>query len=49
MYKEHFVSYKMNDSNTENAEALIKDSDILKTQKDFGDILLSEFNIYNKK
>ncbi len=48
LYKDHFVSYKMNDSNDENAEALVKDVDKMKTEKDFGKISFDNFNIYNE-
>jgi hypothetical protein len=48
LYKDHYVSYKMNDSNDVNAEALVKDIDTLKTQKDFGVIPFETFNMYNE-
>jgi len=48
LYKDHYVSYKMNDSNDENAEALVKDVDKMATEKDFGKISFDNFNIYNE-
>jgi hypothetical protein len=48
LYKDHSVTYKMNDSNDVNAEALVKDIDTLKTQKDFGVIPFETFNMYNE-
>lgn len=48
LYKDHYVSYKINDSNDEDAEALIKDIDKMKTEKDFGKIAFANFNIYNE-
>ena len=48
LYKNHFVSYKLNDSNDENAEALVKDVDKLETERDFGTIPFDKFDIYEK-
>ena len=48
LYKDHFVNYKFNDSTDENAEALVKDVDKMKTEKDFGKISFANFNIYNE-
>ncbi len=48
LFKDHFVSYKLNDSNDENAEALVIDVDKMKTEKDFGKISFDKFNIYNE-
>jgi hypothetical protein len=48
LYKDHYISYKMNDSNDENAESLIKDVDKMETVKDFGIISFANFNIYNE-
>ena len=48
LYKDYTISHKMTDSSDENAEALIKDFDLLKTKKDFGTIPFSKFNIYKK-
>lgn len=48
LYKDHYISYKINDSNDENAEALIMDVDKMKTEKDFGKIAFVNFNIYNE-
>lgn len=49
LYKDHFISYKLNDSVDENAEALVIDVDKLKTVKDFGVVPFSAFNIYNER
>ena len=46
--KDHYVSYKMNVSNDENAEALVKDVDKMETEKNFGKISFDQFNIYNE-
>ena len=48
LYKDHFVSYKMYESNDENAEVLVKDVDKMETEKDFGKISFDDFNIYNQ-
>lgn len=48
LYKDHYVSYKMNESNDENAEALVKDVEKMETEKDFGKISFDNFNIYNE-
>ena len=48
LYKDHYVSYKMNDSNDENAEALVKDVDKMETEKNYGKISFDQFNIYNE-
>jgi hypothetical protein len=45
--QDHVISYKLNDSKDENAEALVVDVDKLETVKDFGIITLEQFNIYN--
>ncbi len=47
LYKDHYISYKLNDSNDDNADALLKDVDKLETVKDFGIISFDKFNIYN--
>ena len=46
LYKDHFISYKLNDSNDADAEALVKETDQLKTVKDFGIVSFETFNIY---
>lgn len=48
LFKDHYISYKLNDSNDENAEALVKDIDKMETEKDFGEISFDNFNIYNE-
>jgi hypothetical protein len=48
LYKDYFVSYKMNDSDDANAEALILDVETKKTAKDFGTIAFEKFNIYTE-
>jgi hypothetical protein len=48
LYKDHYISYKFNDSNDNNADALVKDVDKLETVKNFGIISFDKFNIYNK-
>ncbi len=48
LYKDHYISYKFNDNNDENAEALVVDFDKMETEKDFGRITFDNFNIYNK-
>lgn len=47
LYKDHYVSYKLNDGNDPNAEALTVDEDKTKTVKDFGSLSFEKFNIYN--
>ena len=47
LYKDHFVSYKFNDSDDENADALVKETDKLETVKNFGIIPFDKFNIYS--
>jgi hypothetical protein len=49
LYKDHYVGYKLNDSEDENADALIVDSEKLQTVKDFGEISFQKFNIYSDK
>ncbi|MCV9928090.1 hypothetical protein OIU83_10525 [Flavobacterium sp. LS1R49] len=49
LYKTHYVNYKLNDGNDENADALVADYDKLQTVKDFGEIPFQKFNIYNEK
>lgn len=49
LYKDHYISYKFNDSQDENADALILDSEKLQTVKDFGEISFQKFNIYSDK
>jgi len=46
LYEDHFISYKFNDSDDPDAEALIKDVDNLKTIKDFGEVPFDKFDIY---
>ncbi|MCC7454466.1 MAG: hypothetical protein IT222_09895 [Crocinitomix sp.] len=43
---DHYVSYKLNETN--DAEALVLDVDKMKTSKDFGIISFEKFNIYNE-
>ena len=43
----HFISYKWNDSNAEDAEILIEDIVKIETINDFGEISFSEFDYYN--
>ena len=49
LYKDHFISYKLNESNNENAEALVKETDKLETAKNFGVVSFDNFNIYSNK
>jgi hypothetical protein len=49
LYKDHFISYKLNDSNDENADALVKDADKVKTEKNFGVVPFDKFNIYSDR
>jgi len=49
LYKDHFISYKLNNSKDENAETLVKETDKLKTVKNFGMIAFARFDIYNSK
>ncbi len=49
LYKDHYLSYSLNPSTDENAEALVKDVDILETVKDFGRISFKEFNTDTNK
>lgn len=49
LYKDNYISYKFNDSQDENADALILDSEKLQTVKDFGEISFQKFNIYSDK
>jgi len=48
LYKDHYISYKLNESNEPDAEALVPDVDKMKTSKDFGIISFDKFNIYNE-
>lgn len=48
LYKDHFISYKLNNSTDENAEALIKDRETLKTANAGGLVPFIKFNIYTK-
>ena len=48
LYKDHFISYKLNDSRDENAEALVKETDKLKTVRNFGTVPFEKFNIYSE-
>jgi hypothetical protein len=48
LYKDHYISYKLNDSNNDNIDALVKDVDKLQTVKNFGIISFDKFNIYNE-
>jgi hypothetical protein len=47
LYKDHLISYNLNESNDPNAEALVLGVDKLKTAKDFGIISIDKFNINN--
>jgi hypothetical protein len=47
LYKDHFISYKLNKSDDPDAEAMVKETDRLKTVKDFGIISFDTFNIDN--
>ena len=49
LYKDHFISYKMNYSNDADAEALVVDVDKMKTVKDFGIVTFEEFDNYKKE
>ena len=49
LYKDHLISYKLNESNDEDADALVKDTDKLETAKDFGIVPFDEFNIYSDR
>lgn len=46
LYKDHFISYKLNNSDDRDAEAMVKQTDQLKTVKDFGIESFDTFNIY---
>lgn len=48
LYKNHYVSYKLNQSDDPDAEALVLDVDNMKTSKEFGIISFEKFNIYNE-
>jgi hypothetical protein len=48
LYKEGYESYKMNDSQDPNAEALVLDVQKQKTVKDFGIISFDNFDIYKR-
>jgi hypothetical protein len=49
LYKDHFISYKLNDNGDENADALVKETDKLETVKNFGIVSFDKFNIYSDK
>ncbi len=46
LHNDHYVSYKLNETN--DAEALVLDVDKMETSKDFGIISFEKFNIYNE-
>ncbi len=46
LYKNGFISYRFNDSNDPNAEALVKDVEETKTVKDFGIVPFERYDIY---
>ncbi|MBS7256362.1 hypothetical protein [Flavobacterium branchiicola] len=48
LYKDHYISYKLNESDASDAEALVIDVDKMQTSKDFGIISFDKFNIYNE-
>ena len=48
LYKDHFVSYKFNESDDPNAEALVLDVDKMRTKKDFGIIPFGKFDVYKE-
>ena len=48
LYKDHYISYKLNESDDPDAEALVLDVDKMETSKDFGIISFDKFNIYNE-
>jgi len=48
LYKDHFINYRISDSDDEKDDGLVKDVDKLETEKDFGKILFDDFNIYNE-
>lgn len=43
LYEDHFVSYKFNESDDPDAEALVVDVDKLKTERDFGVISIYDY------
>ena len=49
LYKDHYISYKNNDSPDTDAEALIVDTDKQETPKDFGLIPFGKFDTYSDK
>ncbi len=49
LYKDHFISYKLNESNDENAEALVKEIDTLETIENFGIVPFDKYNTYSDK
>jgi hypothetical protein len=49
LYKDHYISYKLNESNDPDAEALVLDVDKMEISKDFGIISIDKFNIYNEE
>lgn len=48
LHKDHYISYKLNESDDPDAEALVLDIDKMETSKDFGIISFDKFNIYNE-
>ncbi|WP_118972804.1 hypothetical protein [Taibaiella koreensis] len=48
LYKDHFISYKFNESSDPNAEALVPDVDKTKTVKDFGKVPFNKFDLYKE-
>lgn len=49
LYKDGFISYKYNESNDPDAEALIKDVEKIRTVKDFGIIPFESYDIFKEK
>ena len=49
LYEDHFISYKFNDSNDPDAEALVTDIDNLKTTKDFGKVSFDKYDTYKNE
>ena len=47
LHKDQYISYKLNESDDPDAEALVLDIDKMETSKDVGIISFDKFNIYN--
>jgi hypothetical protein len=48
LYKEGYISYRMNDDTSADAEALVKDVEQHESVKDFGVVPFGKYNVYKR-